>query len=158
MRRRFLPFQKSRRDGTTLVEMAVVLPVFFLFLFALMEFSHAYMIISMLNAATKRAARYGVADGVSTANVEAKVKAILGSAMKTTNVTVQVKNAGMFDASTVNASTINYSTLPSIELNGSKARQLFIVRAQVKYEDVALIPPFWIKGATLSGQSVMRHE
>ena len=59
--RRHNTHNQPKRRGTTLVEMAVVLPVFFLFIFALMEFSHAYMVVSMLNAACKRAARYGVA-------------------------------------------------------------------------------------------------
>ena len=150
--------KQTRRRATTLVEMAVVLPVFFLFTFALMEFSHAYMVVSMMDAATKRAARYGIAEGVSTTQVESKVKAILGKAMKTTNVTVQVKDAGVFDGTSVNPGSINYGSLPAIDLSKTESRHLFIVRAQVAYKDVALIPPFWIKNATLSGQSVMRHE
>jgi Flp pilus assembly protein TadG len=155
--RRFHPTRRGRR-GTTLVEMAVVLPVFFLFLFALMEFSHAYMVVSMLNAATKRAARYGVADGVSTTSVEQKVKDILAPSMTTADVTVQVKNAGVFDEAGVNPSSIDYGSLQAIDLTTAASRQLFVVRAEVRYEDVALIPPFWIKNATLSAQSVMRHE
>lgn len=138
--------------------MAVVLPVFFTFMFALIEFSHAYFVINVLNAATKKAARIGIGDDVTTAQVEAKVRSLLSSAIKTDHVTVVVKNAGTFDSSNVNPKTINYSSLPAIELSDADPRQLFIVRASVPYEDVALIKPFWIKNVTLSGQSVMRHE
>ncbi len=148
----------ARRRGTSLIEMAFVLPVFLIFLFALVEFSHAYLVINILNAATKRAARQGVAEGVSTATVEQRVRDILGSAIHTTNVTVQVKDAGNFDGSNLDPKNVNYSALPAIELSNASERQLFIVRASVRYDDVALMPPFWVKNLVLSGQSVMRHE
>lgn len=158
MRRSPQNLAPRRRTGATTVEMAVVLPVFFLFMFALVEFSHAYFVINVLNGACKKAARMGIGDDVTTTQVEAKVREILTKAMKVNNVTVVVKNAGTFDSSSTNPANINYNSLPSIELSDAEPRQLFIVRASVPYEDVSLIPPLWIKNITLSGQSVMRHE
>lgn len=140
--------------------MAVVLPVFFLFLFALFEFSHAYFAINMLNAAAKRGARLGVAEGVTTAEVETRVREILesGFGAKSVSVTVQVKDASVFDAGGVDASSIDFGSLPSVELADATTRQLFMVRVEVPYEQVAIVPPFYAKGVTLSGLSVMRHE
>ena len=141
-----------------MVEMAFVLPVFFLFLFALFEFSHAYMTINLLNAACKRAARLGVTEGVTTTQVEARVREILSTAFDSSVITVQVKDASVFDSGNVNAGGINYGALPGIELATTGTRQLFVVRAEVPYDRVAIVPPFYAQGLVLSGQSVMRHE
>ena len=150
--------RKLQRSGATIVEMAVIMPVFGLFLAGLLEFGHAYMVINALNGAAKKAARYGAVDDVTTTNVVDRVKEILGAAVNVNKVSIQVKNAGVFDSSNVNPKTINYAALPAIELSTAEPRQLFIVRVSVPYKDVAILPPFWIKNATLSGQSVMRHE
>jgi hypothetical protein len=32
------------------------------------------------------------------------------------------------------------------------------VQVTVPYNQVALLPPFWVKNATVTGQSVLRHE
>lgn len=156
MRRRTDP--SRRRGGTTTVELAVILPVFFLFMFTLIEFSHSYLISNALGAATRKAARYGSCDGITTAATEQKAVELITKAMKVNKATVVVKDASVFDSSSVDPSTINYSTLPAIELKDASPRKLFIVRAEVNYADVALLPPFWLKTLKLSGQSVMRHE
>lgn len=138
--------------------MAVVLPVFFVFLFSLFEFGHAFMVINTLNAATKKAAREGVADGTSTNRVSQRVQDILGTAIDSSRVTVYVKDASVFDTPGVDAESIDYDALPAIELLDAEPRQLFVVRVEVPYADVAILPPMWIKNITLRGQSVMRHE
>lgn len=150
------PFRARR--GATLVEAAVILPVFFLFMASLAEFGHAYMVINTLKAATNKAARKGVADDITTAQVVAQVEKTLSAAFKTANVSVYVKNGDVFDSPGVDPEGINYSGLPEIELSDAEPRQLFIVRAEVPYDSVAIFPPFWIKDITLTAQTVMRHE
>lgn len=147
------------RRGTTLVEMAVVLPVFFLFLFAIFEFSHAYFAVNMLNAAAKRGARLGVSEGVTTAEVEARVREILesGFGARANSISIQIKDASIFDAGG-SPGPINYGSLPNVELKNATTRQLFVVRVEVPYQVVSIVPPFYAKDITLSGQSVMRHE
>ena len=153
------PFSRlSNRDGTTIVELAVILPVFTVFLAGLMEINHAYLVIATLKGAANKAARLGVADGSSTAEVSDKALEVIGAAINTSNVTVYVKDASVFDAPGFDPSGIDYNGLPSIALADAQPRQLFIVRVEVPYNDVALLPPFFIKNATLSGQSVVRHE
>ena len=151
-------YVNSRTRGTTIVEMAVILPVFLSFLFALFEFSHAYMVVNTINAAAKKAARYGVAEGISTQQVAARTEEILEQAFDTNAVTVLIKDAGVFDTPGTDPSSIDYQNLSNIELNDAEPRQLFLIRVEIPYDEVAIIPPFWIKGATLTGQSVMRHE
>lgn len=154
--------RQQDRQGATLVETAIVLPVFFLFLFGLWEFSHFYFVGNMLDAAARRAARNGTLDGTSTAQVENEVKTTLAHAFDSSKVTVRIKDASAFESSTVDASNIDYSDLPDIELNDAEPRQLFIIRVEVDYADVGIISNSlfggWLTGKKLTGQAVMRHE
>lgn len=149
--------ENGQRRGATIVETAVVAPVFAVFLAAIMEFGHAFLVVGTLNAAAKQAARHGAVEGVSSADVINKANGILGAALDTTKTTVLVKDASIFDAETL-PEVIEYDELPSIELNTAERRQLYVVRISVAYNDVALMPPFWAKDLQLVGQSVMRHE
>jgi len=153
-----LVVNSSERRGATLVETAVTLPVFFLFVFGLLEFGHAFMVINSINAAATKAARLGISEGITTADVEARLDELLGASIDMTHATVYVKDASVFDSGGVDPTSINYATLPAIEVGDAEPRQLFVVRAEVPYEDVAIMPPFWVTNITLSGQSVMRHE
>ena len=134
------------------------MPIFIMFLAALMEFSHVFFVSHMLKAAAKAGARYGSSPGVTTAQCQAKVQQIVGSSIKVSNATVYIKDAAIFDTANVNASSVNYSSLPAMELNNAEQGHLFVVRITVPYDQVALLPPFWVKGRTVTGQSVLRHE
>jgi Flp pilus assembly protein TadG len=149
---------QQSRCGAVLVENALVASIFGVFLAGIMEFGHAYMVQGALNAAVKRGARYGSVDLVSTSDVKSKVNGVLNAAFKSAKATVIVKDASTLDSTTTNPKTIDYNALPDIELNGAKTQQLFVVRASVPYNSVALLPPFWIKNLTLKAQAVMRHE
>jgi Flp pilus assembly protein TadG len=146
------------RSGTTIVEMALVLPVFFLFVFAIIEFGHAYLVIGTMTAAVKKAARIGAADGVTTDDVITNVEESLGAAIDLSNATIMVKDASVFDTDGVDADSISFDGLPDLELTDAEDTQLFVVRIEVPYDDVALLPPFWAGGMTLHSESVMRHE
>lgn len=148
----------SQRSGAVLVENALVCSIFGLFLAGIMELGHAYMVMNTMNAAVKRAARYGSTDGISTTQTKEYVNRIIGSAINASKATVMVKDGSTFDTGAMNASNINYDSLPDLELLQAKKQQMFIVRATVPYNSVALLPPFWIKNATLKVQAVTRHE
>ncbi len=134
------------------------MPVFLLFLVALMEFGHIYLVIASLQSAAKIGARIGAVDNNHTTDVEDAVNRVLGSAFDRTTTTVLVKDASIFDQPGVQPETINYSSLPDVEVDSLESGQLFVVRVTVPYDDVALLPPFWAKGIVLSSQSVMRRE
>jgi hypothetical protein len=150
--------QDGTRRGATLVETAVVMPVFLIFVWAMIEFGHAFMVVNLLNAAAKRASREGVADGVTTAQVVARVNEIVGSAISTDDLTVLVKNGATFDDPEVDASGVDYDSLPDIELTDAEPRQLFIVYVDIPYSSVSIMPPKWVTGVTLRGLSAQRHE
>lgn len=150
---------KDKRSGATLVEMAVVLPVFFLFVFAFIEFGHVYMTIHVLNGAAKQASRLGIGDNTTTQKVKDKAEEVLAGLISPNNdVTVEVLDGSVFDEANADATTIDYDSLPEIDLSQAESGQLFIVRLTVPYDDIAILGPKWVKDLTITGLSVMRHE
>jgi len=147
------------RRGTYIVEFAIVFPVFMMFITALIEFGHANLAINSLNNAARIGARMGTVQSITTAQVRTRVGEIMSSALRNTAaVHVYVKDASTFDTANVNPANIQYTSLPDIELSNAEASQMFLVRVEVPYNSVALIPPFWARNLNLAGQAVMRHE
>jgi Flp pilus assembly protein TadG len=140
------------------VEFAFVLPVFLLFLFAIFEFGHVLMVTNVLNSAAKDAAHFGSFDGVTTADVLDRIESRYSEAFAPGNATVYVKDASIFEDSGTDAGDVEISSLPDINIENAESRQLFVVRVEVPYEQISLLPPFWTRGLTLTGESVMRRE
>lgn len=138
--------------------MAVVLPVFAIFLAGLMEVNHAFLVTSTLRSAAEQGARSGVADGVTTADVTARVNKILAPVINPSAVNVSVKDGAVFDKPGTDPTSIDYATLPPIETATASPRQLYIVRVEVDYSAVSLLPPFFLGDLRLVEQSVCRHE
>ena len=158
-RHTFRRAQASRREGTTLVEVAVVLPVFLVFLFGLWAYGHAQMVSNMLKGATRTAARMGATEGVTSAQAKARVTQVMASAIDASKITIVIKDASTYDnGGSVPTSGSAMSSLPDLELSTAKSRQLFMVRATVNYNTVAILPTPWFDSVQLSGTSFMRHE
>ncbi len=161
---RLLQFRKTQeRKGTTLVETAVVLPIFFTFLFGFIEFGHVFMTIHTVNSAARRAARVGVGDLATTDEVESLAHDILNSAIDADleNVRIQVKDASVFDDINVDAEAMNdtyYESLPNVAVEDLERGSLFLVRIQVPYGEVGILGPRWIGDINIYGQAVMRKE
>ncbi len=152
--------KRDRRFGAALVETAVVLPIFFTFIFAFIEFGHCFMTIHSLNSAARRAARIGVGETATTADVNSLAHEILDSAIDADleGVQIWIKDASVFDSANVDPSAIDYESLDDIEVADIETRQLFLVRIQVPYSEVGILGPRWITSLNLYGQAVMRKE
>jgi hypothetical protein len=161
---RALRHRRTSRDGTTLVETALVLPVFLLFVLALIELGHAQMVKHVLRAACRQAARIGTTEGSSTSDVESRVINVLQTVVDADSVEVFVKDASPYDAGgTPPESGAELEALADIELANAEPRQLFLVRAKIEYQEIALVPNIPILGSflddvVLDGQAFMRHE
>ncbi len=156
MRRR----QSARlRLGTTTVETAVVLPVFFLVVFGIFEIAHVQLVNNMINSACRKGARVGSVEGTTTSQVLSSVDGALGSVISTATVSVSVKNADVYDSGvTPPTDGPSLEALPDIELSDAEPRQMFLVRASVPYNDVAIFPMSFMQNVVLEGLSFMRHE
>lgn len=157
-------YRRSRR-GTSAVEVALILPVFLVFLFGILEYSHARMIGNMLKTACRSGARLGSTQGVTTQQVQDRVDEILSSMMNTASVDVIVKNADVYDddGATLPESADDFNALDDIDLDDAEPRQMILVRATVNYGNVALfaMPLMEFMGmddVVLTGQAITRHE
>lgn len=148
-----------RRAGATIVEAAFILPVFFAFVYGIVAYGHAQMVNNMLRGATRTAARYGANEGITSAQVQAKVKQIMAAGVNPSFVNVSVKDAGAYDKGSAFPTTgPAVGALPDLEIKNAETRHLFIVRASIDYNNAAILPVWWLKGAQLSAQAYMRHE
>jgi Flp pilus assembly protein TadG len=91
-------FAAGVRRGATTVEVALILPVLLLFVFASFEFSRLNMLKHLAGAAAYEGAREGIVIGATADDVAARVNAILAS-------------GGVYDADiTTTPSTLSIST------------------------------------------------
>ena len=153
----------GQRRGTTVVETALVLPVFLLFVLGMIELGHAQLVKHVLRSACRQAARMGTTEGKTTADVQSRVLATLTSIVNANDVEVYVKDAGTYDSGGQPESGSDLEGLPSIELSNAEPLQLFMVRAKIHYNDVAIVPniPYlgsFLDDVVLEGQAFMRHE
>jgi hypothetical protein len=164
--KRTLKFRRciAMRRGTTIVETAVVLPVFLLFVLALIELGHAQMVKHVLRSACRQAARVGSTEGNSTSEVRQRALNLLSSCVDEEHVQIYIKDASSFDSGGAPPSTgTQLEGMANIELTDAAPRQLFMVRAKVRYEDIAIVPniPYlgsFLDHVVLEGQAFMRHE
>lgn len=152
------PRSRPSRHAALTVEVALVMPVFVLFLAAILEFGHYFLVQHVLNAAARRGAHLGSFEGVTNQDVIEQVRSIVGAAINADRVTVVIRDGSIFDTGSVNPQTLNYEALPPINLATAKSADCFVVQVRVPYEDVAVLPPFWIQNHHVTGRAVMRHE
>lgn len=148
----------SGRRGAVTVEVALTLPVFAVFLAGLMEFGHVFMVSNTLNAAARSGARLGSVEGITTSQVVSRVNTVVGKSFPSGKATVIVRDASVFDTSSVAASTLDFTKLPAKDLSTAKTGDLFAVHVKVPYKNVALLPPYWFKNHNITGMALMRHE
>ncbi|MEM9352255.1 MAG: TadE/TadG family type IV pilus assembly protein [Planctomycetota bacterium] len=156
--RRLCAAKARSRRGTSIVETAVVLPVFLLLLFAIFEFGHAQLINNLLASGCRNAARLGSVEGTTTADVTAHVDQVLSAAIDPDALSTFVKDASTVDAGAAPDSGAAIEAMPNIELSEAEPRQLFVVRASVPYNSIAIVPMPFLKSVTLDAQAFMRHE
>jgi Flp pilus assembly protein TadG len=151
--------RRSLRRGTATVETAFVLPVYVVLLFAIVEFGHAQLVLSLLQSGCRNGARLGALEGPTTEDVIARVHRTVGSAVAEGLTTVVVRDASVYDTGDdIPETGAEINALPEIEVATAEPRQMFVVRASVPYNNIALVPMPFLKNLTLSAQAFMRHE
>jgi len=141
------------------VETALVLPVFFFLVFAILEFAHAQMAINVMQSACRNGARIGTTEGATTTEVTERVDQIMASAFKTDTASIYVLDASVYDSGgTPPVTGADIEGLPPMDLLNAESRQMFVVRATIPYNDIALVPMPFMNGVVLDGQAFMRHE
>ena len=134
-------FRKNRR-GAAVVEFALVVPVFILLVFGMVEFGRAVMVQQVLVNASREGARQAVLDGSTVEEVESRID-------------------GYLSASTIDGASIEYEVNGAIVGNPGVAQfgDAVTVRISVPFDNVSFLPvPRYIGGTTLTASSIMRRE
>ena len=125
------------RRGASVVEFALVAPIFFLVILGMIEFGRMAMVQQVITNAAREGARIAVFDGATKAKVEAKVNDYLAS------------------ASIAGASVSVSPDPPSSAAYGESVT----VGVSLTFDQVSWLPtPQFIGGQTLRAESVMRRE
>jgi hypothetical protein len=151
------------RRGTTSLEFAFILPVFLALVFGLMAVGHYRMSADLLKGACREAARYGAMQDVTTAMATERFRERASAGINVSLVNFSIKDLGSLDSSggAMPDSAAEFSALPDIELGAAPSRRLFAVRAEVDYNQIAIIPMNWIPWANnlaVTTQVFTRHE
>lgn len=135
------PSTAARRTGAHMVEFAIVAPLFFLFVFTMIDIGRALMVNSLLTNAARAGCRTGTLPGKANSDVNAAVSQSLSSVgVLGQTVTIQVNGKGSTDVSKANT------------------KDLVSVSVSVPAGNVSWLPMAWFVGGNLSGQFVLEHE
>ena len=127
---------RKNRRGAAVVEFALVVPIFILLVFGMIEFGRAVMVQQVLVNATREGARQAVLDGSTMAEVQDRIDVYLA-------------------ASSINGATTTVAPDPQTAAFG----QPITVTISVPFANVSWLPiPQYIGDTTLTASSVMRRE
>ena len=139
----------EHRRGAAVVEFALVVPLFFMLVFGIIEFGQGFMVSQLINSAAREGARVAIASGSTNADVEAAVLGIIERSTTTdpNNVTVSI---------TVTPDGNNPD--PAHQVAAASKRDLCTVDVRVGFSDVSLVTGHFLEGVQLRGSCSMRHE
>jgi len=127
------------RAGATVVEMALMLPLFILIIVGIIEFGRAFMVQQMVTNASREGARHASLPNTTENEVATRVRDYLATGR-------------------VNPDVVQVTVTPTNLQNATTGTQVS-VEVRVPYNGVAWMPTPWFLGqATLNSVTVMRHE
>lgn len=139
----------SPRRGAAIVELALVLPVFFAVIFGIIEFGRAMMVSQMVTNSAREGVRLAIVDGTTNNDVETTIRDFLEGAAGVTPADVTV---------TIEVTPAQGNTDPLNQLINAAPRDLVSVRVEVPFNRVSYIQGHFLQGKTLRGVASMRHE
>jgi hypothetical protein len=131
---------RRKRRGAAVVEFALVLPIFFLMVFAMIEFGRMVMVRQVLTNASREGARIGVLDGATTQEVVDTVENYLTSAL------IPFTAGSIVAVSPSPPSSAGYGESVSVTVT-------------VPFDDVSWLPsPMYLGETDVVAATVMRRE
>ena len=135
--------QAGQRRAATLVEFALVAPIFFIFVLGLVEVGRAFMVKHMLTNAARQGCRVGVVEGKTYSDIQtAAQNALSGQGIPTETVSIQVND--------VTDTSANFAANPGDEVT---------VIVTVTTDSISWVPGArYLTGGTISGKYTLRRE
>jgi Flp pilus assembly protein TadG len=143
--------------GQALAEFALVVPIFLLVLFGIIDFGRYVYYVQVLNNAAREGARYAIVHGSSSLDPSGPPESGTSSADPSgTNVVAVVRNfaVGVIGDVTVLAITPQWLAQPSCTSSGTNAREN-CVKVQVTYQFHSVIPVVPIPAIQITGESTL---
>jgi len=139
----------EERRGAAIVEMAVVLPLFVLLVFGMIEFGRALMVSQLLTNAAREAARVAVSNGATNDDVVDSATDFLQEAIGVDpgDVTVDI---------TITADPGNPD--PGNDVSAAQPGDRCTVVVTVPFDEVTLTRADYMAGRDLIGYCTMRRE
>ena len=147
--RRWGPQSKSLRRGSAAVEMAIVLPIFFMVVMGIVEFGRAMMVGQLVTNAARHGARESAVDGATNATVTTAVKDFVSNSVGVAQADVTVEI--VVDPGAGNPD-------PNDVLAVAQAKDICKVTVRVPYNKVGYVAGRYLAGTELKGQCIMRLE
>jgi Flp pilus assembly protein TadG len=138
------------RRGAVTVEMALVLPIFTMLVFGIIEFGRGFMIMQLVTNAAREGCRRAIIDGSTNTDVTSYIQSFMNTSgnvpTSATTVTITVTPAAGNPAN------------PTSNLASCQSRDLVTVKVEIPFSAVQLITAKYLAGKTLKGEAAMRHE
>lgn len=132
----------KKRRGAAMVEAAIILPVFILLVFGLIEASRLAMVATILTDAAREGCRVAVIDGNTNSDVTTRINQILTS-------------------SNINSSYVTMTQTPSdcTTVSSSSNPNTIQVNLSVPYKNVSWLgTPYLFQNATVTASATMSSE
>ena len=139
----------AQRRGAAAVETAFVLPIFLLFVFAIMEFGQAYLGQHLLSNAARLGARRAMLDTSTNAAVEQVVKDFCVSSLGVTADEINV---------VIELETATGSPVAGNSLANARAGDRCTITVSVGYDEISLFPASYLNGRQLTRSYTLEHE
>jgi Flp pilus assembly protein TadG len=135
--------QKKRR-GASAVEMAMVLPIFLLVIFGMVEFGRAFMAEHLIANGARMGARRSVVEGSTNAECEQIVKDFCADSLgiSSDKVTVSIED----DEKT------------AVDLASATTGDMCTISVSVAFDQISFLPGSFLGGAQISGSCTMERE
>ncbi len=140
----------KQRWGAAAVELALVLPIFLMVVWGIVEFGRAMMVGQLVTNAARHGARFAVVDGSTNTEVTTAVKDFLRDSV-----------GGIVDADitvTIVIIPAPGNPDPANQVAASTTKDICKITASIPYSQVGYIAGSFLNGANLSGSCSMRHE
>ncbi len=137
---------RRNRAGAAAVEFAIVAPLFFLFVFGIIEFGRMVMVQQVITNASREAARVAVLDGATESQVGTVVNDYLDGAGIDTAVSDVSITAIRQDGTTTSLADSGFGDAINVTVG-------------VPFDEVSWLPtPIFIRGVVLRAATIMRRE
>jgi Flp pilus assembly protein TadG len=142
------------RRGAAAVEMALVLPLFLLVVFGIVEFGRAFMVEHLLANAARVGARKAIVNGSTNSEIEQTIMGFCSQSMgvdqDAVTVTVAVESASENDDDDESGS--------GSSLSNATMGDMCTITVSVPFDEVSFLPGSFLGGAQLRSTCAMEHE